>query len=69
MIATGHPEVSVERRCKLLGLPRSSYYRGPSCQQKDHSDQAHDSNSPAVLLSIFNVINPRNVVLYHLAPV
>lgn len=30
MIATGHPEVSVERRCKLLGLPRSSYYRGPA---------------------------------------
>ena len=28
MIATGHPEVSVERRCQLLGLPRSSYYRG-----------------------------------------
>jgi putative transposase len=30
VIATGHPEVSVERRCKLLGLPRSSYYRGPA---------------------------------------
>ena len=30
MIATGHPEVSVERRCQLLGLPRSSYYRGPA---------------------------------------
>ena len=30
MIATGHPEVSVERRCKLLGVPRSSYYRGPA---------------------------------------
>ena len=30
MIAIGHPEVSVERRCKLLGLPRSSYYRGPA---------------------------------------
>ncbi len=30
MIATGHPEVSIERRCKLLGLPRSSYYRGPA---------------------------------------
>lgn len=28
MIATGHPEVSVERRCQLLGLPRASYYRG-----------------------------------------
>lgn len=30
MITTGHPEVSVERRCKLLGVPRSSYYRGPA---------------------------------------
>lgn len=30
MIATGHPEVSIERRCKLLALPRSSYYRGPA---------------------------------------
>lgn len=30
MIATGHPEVSIERRCQLLGLPRSSYYRGPA---------------------------------------
>ena len=30
MIATGHPEVSVERRCQLLDLPRSSYYRGPA---------------------------------------
>lgn len=28
MIATGHPEVSVERRCQLLSLPRASYYRG-----------------------------------------
>jgi len=28
VIATGHPEVSVERRCQLLALPRSSYYRG-----------------------------------------
>jgi putative transposase len=30
VIATGHPEVSVERRCQLLDLPRSSYYRGPA---------------------------------------
>jgi putative transposase len=30
VIATGHPEVSIERRCKLLALPRSSYYRGPA---------------------------------------
>ena len=30
MIATGHPEVSVERRCQLLSLPRASYYRGPA---------------------------------------
>ncbi|MEI6703588.1 MAG: IS3 family transposase [Deltaproteobacteria bacterium] len=30
MIATGHPKVSIERRCKLLALPRSSYYRGPA---------------------------------------
>ena len=30
MIATGHPEVSVERRCELLGIPRASYYRGPA---------------------------------------
>lgn len=30
MITTGHPEVSIERRCQLLALPRSSYYRGPS---------------------------------------
>jgi putative transposase len=30
VIATGHPEVSVERRCELLAVPRASYYRGPS---------------------------------------
>lgn len=30
MIATGHPEVSVQRRCQLLGIPRASYYRGPA---------------------------------------
>jgi len=30
VIATGHPEVSVERRCQLLELPRASYYRGPA---------------------------------------
>jgi transposase InsO family protein len=30
VIATGHPEVSIERRCELLGLPRASYYRGPA---------------------------------------
>jgi putative transposase len=30
VIATGHPEVSVERRCQLLSLPRASYYRGPA---------------------------------------
>ncbi len=29
MIATGHSEVSIERRCKLLEVPRSTYYRGP----------------------------------------
>jgi putative transposase len=27
VIAAGHPEVSIERRCELLGLPRSTYYR------------------------------------------
>jgi putative transposase len=30
VITTGHPEVSVERRCNLLGVPRASYYRGPA---------------------------------------
>lgn len=30
MIAAGYPEVSVERRCQLLGVPRASYYRGPA---------------------------------------
>ena len=30
MIAAGHPEVSVERRCELLGVARASYYRGPA---------------------------------------
>lgn len=30
MIALGHPDVSVERRCQLLGLPRANYYRGPA---------------------------------------
>jgi putative transposase len=30
VIATGHPKVSVERRCQLLALPRASYYRGPA---------------------------------------
>jgi putative transposase len=28
MIAAGHSEVSVERRCELLGVPRANYYRG-----------------------------------------
>lgn len=28
MISTGHLEVSVERRCELLGVPRATYYRG-----------------------------------------
>lgn len=30
MIAAGHPEVSVDRRCELLDVPRASYYRGPA---------------------------------------
>lgn len=30
MIATGHPQISVERRCQLVGLPKASYYRGPA---------------------------------------
>jgi putative transposase len=30
VIAIGHPEVSIERRCQLLALPRASYYRGPA---------------------------------------
>lgn len=30
MIAAGHPEVSVDRRCQLLGLPKASFYRGPA---------------------------------------
>jgi putative transposase len=30
VIAAGHPKVSVEARCKLLGIPRASYYRGPA---------------------------------------
>lgn len=30
MIAAGHPDVSVKRRCQLLGVPRASYYRGPA---------------------------------------
>jgi len=28
VIAAGHPEISIERRCQALGVPRSSYYRG-----------------------------------------
>jgi putative transposase len=30
VIASGHPDVSVERRCELLGVARASYYRGPA---------------------------------------
>ena len=30
MIAAGHPEISIERRCQLVGLPKASYYRGPA---------------------------------------
>jgi putative transposase len=30
VIAAGHPEVSVERRCQLLRVARASYYRGPA---------------------------------------
>lgn len=30
MISAGHPDVSVEQRCKLLGLPRATYYRKPA---------------------------------------
>ncbi len=29
MIATGHPEVSIQRCCQLFGLSRSNYYRDP----------------------------------------
>jgi putative transposase len=32
VIATGHPKVSVERRCQLVGLPKASYYRGPAAR-------------------------------------
>jgi putative transposase len=35
VIAAGHPEVSVERRCQLLGVPRASYYRGPASRLRD----------------------------------
>lgn len=35
MIATGHPQVSVERRCELVGLPKASYYRGPAAKLRD----------------------------------
>jgi len=28
VIAAGHPEISIERRCQVLSVPRSSYYRG-----------------------------------------
>ena len=35
MIAAGHPEVSIERRCELLGLPRSTYYRPPATGLRD----------------------------------
>ena len=37
------------------------------CQKYDRTEQDYVSNSPAVLLSIFNVINPRNAVTYHIA--
>ena len=30
MIRTGHPDVSVTRRCQLLGVSRAGYYRGPA---------------------------------------
>jgi len=30
VIQSGSSEVTVERRCQLLGLPRASYYRGPA---------------------------------------
>jgi len=30
VIAAGHPEISIDRRCKLLGVPHASYYRGPA---------------------------------------
>ena len=29
-----HPDLSIQRQCQLIGLPRSSYYRkGPSVQE------------------------------------
>ena len=40
-----------------------------STQEKSDDGDMHDRNhlSPAVLISMFNVINPRNVVSYHLS--
>ena len=35
MIDAGHPTVSIERRCELLGLPRSTYYRPPATGLRD----------------------------------
>jgi putative transposase len=38
VIAAGPPDVAVERRCELLGVPRASYYRGlpTGMRQGDH---------------------------------
>jgi putative transposase len=35
VIDAGHPLVSIERRCELLGLPRSTYYRPPATGLRD----------------------------------
>lgn len=34
MIEPEHPDLSIVRQCQLLGLPRSSYYRGPAMAQE-----------------------------------
>jgi hypothetical protein len=33
-IQTTHPNLSVQKQCDLLGLPRSSYYRGGRTEQE-----------------------------------
>jgi len=36
MIEPEHPKLSVRRQCKLIGLPRSSYYREPKPEAKEN---------------------------------
>ena len=37
-IQPGHPDLSIQRQCELIGLPHSSYYRESPTGQETHEN-------------------------------